>query len=640
MNAKSMARQPSSKTTGTLAPEIGYLQESPPPPRPPDFAHLWSIGRLDPVSHTTNELNGSEWRLSHLRDLTTAMGYQPEGATRYHVTRHLVELFLDQERLSNAMHSLSDEESRYYATLILQTYLHAHYAMPRGKKLWEGFTTDWSRLARRIQKAYLTLETETGDLYLPVGLRRRLPPLALPFASCPAPQQVVTADRLKILTQVQQLLNLLQSESWKLRDQLRWQAPTYQFAQQITCWPLVPADARRIYANVEMNGMIELMPPAPRPTDEALASWANALDCSEEWAEFLYALLETGGIVMQGSPITVDSILAQQWLSLPPGRQVGVLYQLWRDTESWTEWWSPWRDGQVRMRRLYQGYWGLNSIDPSIKSIARGLRQAFLELLSALPHNSWLATRDLLKWIAELFPAPDTQHYLMGLIPQGPKGDWLDFLELVLLATLKGPLHALGLVDLGPGPNDVKAIRLRDLQDLQWERREEVTLDISSAMRQEALRFSPDDWILEVETPIPPAFLAFILQWASPAGFSRTLVRYRLDVQKLHQVFARGLDPETLRASWSAASGLEPLSPISHWWEMWWQRYGHVRIYPVQALLQTRDAFTMQELQVSLPHLQSSALATLTPKSLLLDEGSVDDLLNDLARQGYMPKEA
>lgn len=625
--------------TGALSPEIGYRWESPPQPRRPDIAHLWSIGKLDPVSRTVNELDLAQWRIAHLRELIAPIGDQPEGATRHQVTRHLAELFLDRERLSNAVHSLSDEELRYYVTLILQTHLHYRNARPLGKKLWEGFTTDWPKLARRIRKVSLALETEAGDLYLPVGLRRSLPPISLPFASCQAPRQVVAADSLQILTQVQQLLILLQSESWKLRDRLRWQAPTYQFAQQITCWPIIPADAQRLNSHVDMDGAIELLPPDPAPTDGALAAWAEALGCSEERAEFLYALLETGGIVLQGSPITVDSALAQQWLSLPPGRQVGVLYQLWRDTESWAEWWTQWRGEQVRVKRLYHGYWGLSSIDRSVKDVVRYLREVILELLSALPQNQWLATRDLLKWIAALFPTPDTQQYLLGLNPQGPKGGWLDFLELVLLSILTGPLLALGLVELGPGLEDVKAIRLRDLQDLQWERREEVSLDAIVGMSQKAIRFSPGESILEIETPIPPPFLAFVLQWATPAGFSRTLARYRLNVKMLHRAFEQGLDPEALRAAWTATSGLEPLPSIDEWWEMWWQRYGHVRLYPAQALLQTRDAFTMQELQASLPHLQASSLGALTPKALLLDEGSVDDLLSDLTRQGYMPKE-
>ncbi len=309
--------------TGALSPEIGYRWESPPQTRRPDIAHLWSIGKLDPVSRTVNELDLAQWRIAHLRELIAPIGDQPEGATRHQVTRHLAELFLDRERLSNAVHSLSDEELRYYVTLILQTYLHHRNARPLGKKLWEGFTTDWSKLARRIRKVSLALETEAGDLYLPVGLRRSLPPISLPFASCQAPRQVVAADSLQILTQVQQLLILLQSESWKLRDRLRWQAPTYQFAQQITCWPIIPADARRLNSHVDMDGAIELLPPDPAPTDGALAAWAEALGCSEERAEFLYALLETGGIVLQGSPITVDSALAQQWLSLLQGDRWG-----------------------------------------------------------------------------------------------------------------------------------------------------------------------------------------------------------------------------------------------------------------------------------------------------------------------------
>jgi hypothetical protein len=244
------------------------------------------------------------------------------------------------------------------------------------------------------------------------------------------------------------------------------------------------------------------------------------------------------------------------------------------------------------------------------------------------------------KWFNKLFPIQGAQRYQMGLTYCGPRDSWEDFLEAVLHNIITGPLYALGLVDVGPSLDAVKAIRLHGgLQDLTWYRRMEIALEAVGKLQPGALQFIPSEHILEIETPLPPDFVTFVLKWAEPAGFSNKLVRYRLSVSRLHRAFERGLEPDALEAAWISTTGLDPLPDVTQWWETWWQRYGHVRIYPAQALLQTRDAATMRELQVALPRLQSSSLGALSPEAMLLAEESVDGLVSDLTRQGYMPKE-
>jgi hypothetical protein len=134
--------------------------------------------------------------------------------------------------------------------------------------------------------------------------------------------------------------------------------------------------------------------------------------------------------------------------------------------------------------------------------------------------------------------------------------------------------------------------------------------------------------------------MTFLLRWASPVGFSRTLIRYRLDRDKLHQIFEQGDDPDALVAAWRACVDFEPLPEIVAWWQYWHERYARVRFYPPQALLQTRDALTMRELQMALPSLQALITSPLSPDAALLRPDEVDQLLDDLTRQGYMPKES
>ena len=388
--------KPIPKAATVPSPELGYRLDSPASPTPLQIPKPWSLGKVDPVSSMVEELLQFGWRLSHLRELITTLGVTPEGQTRRQVAQQLAERFLDPERLEQGVHDLSDEEQRYYATLILQTYTQSYYTAPQGKVLWRGFSTPWPKLAQRIHKAGLALITEEEQLFLPASLRQKLPPLQIPFPKGPRPQKIISANPREILTQVQQLLGLLQSEPFELRPRLRWQAPSYPYAQPVICWPPTPADAQKLIASPDMDGSIELLPPDPDPSAGTLAAWSRALSCSEERAEFLYALLANGGIILRGSPITIDNALAQQWLALTPGTQVGMLYQLWRDATTWSEWWPLWRDQRIRVTRLYHGYWGLNSMDNSVENSVIDLRGCCSScslscrtILGSLPAISW-----------------------------------------------------------------------------------------------------------------------------------------------------------------------------------------------------------------------------------------------------------
>ncbi|MGC9523435.1 MAG: hypothetical protein ACP5HG_16315, partial [Anaerolineae bacterium] len=623
-----------------LKPELGYRWEAPPDPAPYPYDPFWQLTETDLVASMVNEIVEIEWRVDHLRTQIEKLGGEPRGRTRRSLAEQLAVLFLDPTRLADALGRLSDEGRRYYTNLLLHLGVQGLYVAPKTKGLWSGFSRPWPELARSIAKAGLALQSEAGDLFVPYGTTALLPQLTIEFPRSPEPKHVVSAaDPRRIVAQVQQLLGLLQTETFELRPQPRWEAPEYPYAEPVVCWPPTPADAERLQANVQRERTFELWPPVPPLTERALRRWADALATSEDWVELLYHVLVEAGILWQGSPLTVDTDLAHDWMALTPGRQVGVIYRLYRNISQWAAWWPLWREGTVRLRRTYHGYWSLNSIDESVALCCSNLRWILLELLSFLPHDTWLATADLYQWLDELFPTPDTHPYLMGLAPEQAKGGWSTFLHTALRCMLTGPLHALGLVDLGPSLENVTAVRLRGLQSLQWGKIAEIALDAAGQLAPEAVCYLADEQSLELKTPVPPDFMTFILRWAKPSGFSQSLVRYRLDVQRLHRTFEGGADPAALVEAWRTYVGFDPLPEIVEWWEQWWTRYGRVRLYPPQALLETRDAVTMQELQVSLPSLQASITGILTPKAAFLEEEDVDRILEDLARQGYMPKE-
>jgi hypothetical protein len=53
----------------------------------------------------------------------------------------------------------------------------------------------------------------------------------------------------------------------------------------------------------------------------------------------------------------------------------------------------------------------------------------------------------------------------------------------------------------------------------------------------------------------------------------------------------------------------------------------------------TYDDFTMKELKLAIPHLTDSIQSMVTPTTALIESEEADQILADLERQGYMPKE-
>ncbi len=621
-----------------LKPELGYRWSEPPAPSSSEHGPFWTTDLSDPVAEMTEQLVAAEWRTADLRDRIEKLGGEAKGRTRRDLAERLAGLFLDPARLARAVAGLSDEERHFYLQVLIRTQLHGYYATSdSGARPRSG---DRSALRAGILKAGLALVGEDGSLVIPFGIYQRLPALHVPCVQAPEPKQVVSAaDPREVLSQIQQLLGLLQSEKSTLRARPYWQAPEYPYARTVTCWPPMPEDAAAIRQYPDRQRTLELWPPEPHLDQPSLEAWSKALGISEEWAEFLYHVLVASGIVLPGSPLTVNHELIQTWLALPSGQQLGTVYRLYRNITHWATWWPLWRSGEVRVRRAYQGYWGLMSIDESVHLSCTNLRWILLELLSFLPHEQWLALADIQRWFGELFPKPETHRYMMGLQLEHTRGAWLGFLDAAVHKVIVGPLHAMGFVDVAPSLEHAAFVRLRNLQDLHWGRANGIVLEAMGQLRRDAVRYRPDLPGLELETPVPPDFITFLLQWAKPAGLSRNLVRYELDASRLHRTFEHGANPDTLEAGWKASASFAAIPEIATWWRYWWSRYGRVRLYPDQTILQTRDDFTMHELQMSLADLQGSILGLVTPRAAMLKPEDADRIVSDLTRQGYMPKE-
>ena len=243
-------------------------------------------------------------------------------------------------------------------------------------------------------------------------------------------------------------------------------------------------------------------------------------------AEFVYQVMAASGVIWSGSPVTIDTETAHAWMALTPGRQVSAIYGLYRILAPWAYWWSQWRADTLHLHWSYQGYWSLISIDESVMLSSSNLRWVLLDLLSFLPPERWIDIDDLFGLLDRFFPDHKTHRYLMGLQPEHEQLGWSGFLRTVLIQMLTGPLRLLGLVDVGPSLQDVRTVRLRGmLQDLHWERVQEMPLQATETVGTGAVRLIPQSIVtkdsaseplLEVTTPVAPDFLTFLLRWTKP----------------------------------------------------------------------------------------------------------------------------
>lgn len=631
------------RTDEKLTEALGYIREDPPAAEAAESITRWTASNDDVIAAAAEHFIEMDLRVAEYQTHLRSLRVTPAGRTRKALATQLAEAYLFPQRLAKAGERLTADDRAYAARLLLSFRLQDLNIEPDGV-YWEDYHQDWGQLVRPLIKVGLLLQDEeTAGLIVVPELRARLPELHIAFPQAQPPETFSgIADPQILLGQLQQMMGLIQSEPTALRPRLRWQAPEYPHAQRVTCWPPTSADARAIIGNVQRARIIELLPPEPWLDQPSLDRLMTALDAPEQRIAFLYHLLVSLGIVWPGNPPTIDPDLAQAWMALPPRRQLGAIYEHYRDLTTWAAWWPRWQHGDVHLRLFYHGYWKLMSLDSTIEAGVRGIRWALLEILSYLPNDTWLSMNALRHWLGQIFPTADTHHYLMGLKPSSGKDNWPAFVRAVLMDMLTGPLYALGLVELAPSVEKATAVRLKDLQAIHWGRTRDLALetDAQLSLEADALNFVPKAQVIEVTTPVPSDFTAVLLRWASPVGFSRNLIRYQLDVGKLRQAFEQGEDPKTLSAAWQACVHFAPPPEIDTWWADWYARYACVRLYPPQALLQTRDAMTMQELQVALPSLQTAITSALSPEAALLKPDQVDKLLEDLTRQGYMPKES
>ncbi|MBN1873179.1 MAG: hypothetical protein JXA33_03045 [Anaerolineae bacterium] len=605
----------------------------------------WIQPAVDTIEALIESIVAEKWRVAFLRQQLRRLKIKANGRTRVDLTRQLIEGFLIPERLTHRLEKLSNEQRIYYTYELLNSWLKGLQTTPIPPEQLYDFSQPATTLYQEIAAAGLGLESEEGLFFVPYAAFRLLPSLTLPFpVVTPPPSGIGKRVDYQIFgVQIQQFLSLLQSGTYYLRARPRWQLPNYAYMGTRDVWPPIPESVQRILSQQNFQGKITLCPSIPFPDDNALAAWSSALDLPVSNVEFLYHILAYAGLIRPGRPIQVDTAAAQTWMTLSLARQIQIVFDIYQHLNEWAAWFPQWRSGEIAVKWDYQYYWSLVEVDRTLTTNLYVIRDAILDVLSFLPQDSWLTVESVVELLIRIFPQSSNLLYYRNLDMMAGRDlreqNWRDFLHTTVYAMLRGPLYWLGLVEVFPDPDTFTLFRMHHLQDMVWGRNDALPVQQEIDISRQNVIFLPDQNELRITPPVPADFLQAVQMWAEPVGLAGHILRYRLHLRRLHAAFEEGETPDTLASAWREHAGFVPMPEIMQWWQLWWDRYGHIRLYKNQASLITRDEFTLREIQIALPNLRDSIMGLVTPRVALLQSEQVDRVLADLERQGYMPKE-
>lgn len=379
------------------------------------------------------------------------------------------------------------------------------------------------------------------------------------------------------------------------------------------------------------------------PEQKALCALVQG---GNEEVEFLYALLAEIGAIegKAGQTIRVNHAQIQWLLNMPPGRRLITLLQTWQTTTLYNEMDSVLRTSDDICVRRNVTYTTFKLAD--LNGEWREGRLAVFRFLALLPENQWVSVKSLQKTIYEVIPnlAHFLSHtgvwWLESIRRKKQFGatldDWLASYGRLVLAILAGPLHWLGAIDLGYLDNGLEAVRLTPAGSFMLGRREELFEQQVDISPHEAIKLQDDLTATVVPGSAPIELYQLLgdicqLESATPKAFS-----YRLSAGSVQSQFDQGQSAQNLIAALEKTCPVE--IPIS-WRDRlveWQENYGKFHLYQGMCLIELADEYLARELMVS-TSLHKNIIYQFSPRLIAVRPDTVDDLVQEMEKKGYMP---
>ncbi|MGB9722371.1 MAG: helicase-associated domain-containing protein [Chloroflexia bacterium] len=307
-----------------------------------------------------------------------------------------------------------------------------------------------------------------------------------------------------------------------------------------------------------------------------------------------------------------------EWLRLPPIARAQVLFQAWCSLTAWDEIFAI-----PELERL----------GPADPSIPRG---RVLKALASLEAGRWYTLAGWLRFIESSAPdflQPEGTSGRLRLrsgrpLPTGPAA-WKEVEGRYLRFIVEGPLHWLGLVDLGKGAAGDDAFRLNDLgQSLLHPEAGRPHLEEEPA----AVEGTFEVWVPLEASP----YIVFILEEYAERVCRDALSLYRLTRPALHRALERGAGVERLiEALERCGRGALPQN-VAYTLREWASAYGKLRLRR-PLLLTAAEAERLSEVLAD-PTIRAACGDRLSPTAVEVPAEQVAALLEALGRLGYLPQ--
>jgi hypothetical protein len=643
----------------------------PPPSHRPAESPWWFHNTFETRRAADEELlrNGLEdIVVQDLRGVARERGWTVRGTRKADIVQQLAAQITDPGQARKAYLDLDPEHRNTLRALALlgQRRNPDLEELAQMARLWGGHmspemigacTDDLWQMGLALPGNYDAYPTY-GD-FVPRAIMRALPPVledVVPSAANPPPGvgDVRQADGLAFVRAANQITMLLEQSSVALRPPMP-RPRMERFHTGLQHWDYDPHELQQAKEDRKLGGYSDLTlavpPPLRRLPDAAIRRLAPVTG-GEEALEFTYALLLAAGVLLPGSPVAVWPEVQERFLRQSEPAQRATLARTYFYMRNWSALWDVLRArDDVHLRRAYR----FHHFEPEdLQEDLFLFRHAVLRALACLPDNKWIALADLFDvmhaawqtfdrtvWHEDYYPS-NTPAWFLASKDGAPleAGDWELAQGQFIAYIIAGPLHWLGLADLGVGPEGLAAFRLHGLADVYWDR---VEAPISETGRREPTRAPADAVDIDAHTiRVVPSRIEtqahnLLNQIARLEMVSAEQFAYRLDSQAVYGSFEADLTLAEIEAAWEEWLPVPMPAAIRDQLAVWWQAYGRVRIYQDLTVIEFGDEYALAEMK-AVTSLKRHIVAEISPRLVIIRPEAVDALTEALEQAGYTPK--
>ncbi|MCP4544367.1 MAG: hypothetical protein GY832_45225 [Chloroflexi bacterium] len=656
---------------------IEVIPVAPPPTNQPEqLPHWLTFSFADRHQADEQELwkGLQEIKLQDLRQMAKKRGWKIKGNRKADIAQQIATHITAPRDVLQAIRQLDAEHQNVLRAMVLMGEKDdiPEDELERAASAW-GDLKSYRKVgtyASHLWKAGLALPGNEGDYppqsdFVPRAILRSLPPIlgtVIPAAAHPQPSvsDIRLADPYPFIQAAIQIVLLLEQSATPLRPPMP-RPRLEKFHSELEKWDYVPEEL----ALAKKQGLLQryssdlalIVPPPTRSLPNEAIERLAPVAGDEGQIEFIFSLLTAAGIFQPGNPVTVWTETKDQFLRLNKLTQRAILARTFFQMENWSALWEVLRTNhRLQLRRMLRRY----HKPENLRADLTRFRRLALHALSSLPDGKWIALQDLFHPLRAIWPqfnqtvwSKYRDHNGIGswymasasdgqpLSPTDAK-DWNSAQGHFVQQIIAGPLHGLGLADLGFENGELAAVRFHGLADLFWDR-----VDVPDApphATQQAHTISPEKAIKTdahainvAPSAIPAEAHNLLNKIARLETATAERFTYQLDSQVVYETFEAGAALSELLDNWEHLLPIPMPDAIRDQLTSWWTNYGQVRIYENLTVIEFGDDYALTEMRAVTP-LDEFLVAEISPRLVIVREESVAPLTEMLEKAGYTPK--